>query len=63
MLTKEEIEKFITKYGEQHRKWVEDSLNWIRTQPQFEINTKLAELRFLFGLKKRARPKLHREKL
>ena len=62
-LTDEEVERFISKYGEIYRKWVLGALAFSREKgynlPPFtepgDIG-KIQELKYLFGLKKRARP-------
>ncbi len=58
MLSIEEIEIFISKYGESHRKWVFGAHDfWVNHLTPIFIGdgpvSKIDELRYLFDLKKR----------
>lgn len=38
MTSREEIERLITKYGEQHRQWIEGAIEWLDEQePKWEV--------------------------
>lgn len=58
MLDINEIERFITKYGEKHRKWVLGAHEFWCNEwyPKYGPFSKLDEVQYLLNLKKRARP-------
>ncbi len=54
----EEVERFIAKYGEKHRKWVLGAHEfWCKEwSVRYGPTSKLDEAQYLLNLKKRARP-------